>query len=208
MQSKIHPEIIFHLKKDEKLAQIIENVQLTIHKSPVTVYEDLIRSIVSQQLSTTAAATIYSRFTEKINSHGGLRDGIFSLTTDEMRACGLSFQKAGYILNVARHFEENDLHGRDWDSAGDEDIIGELTKIKGVGRWTVEMILMFSLLRPDVLPLDDLIIRTRMIQLYRVTSEKKQLVADLTAIAESWRPYRTYACRYLWASKDLKLDLL
>jgi DNA-3-methyladenine glycosylase II len=80
-----------------------------------------------------------------------------------------------------------------------------LTKIKGVGKWTVEMILMFSLHRPDVLPLDDLIIRTKMVELYGVTSEKKALIEDLIQIAESWRPYRSYACRYLWASKDLKL---
>lgn len=208
MLTNIHPEIVSHLRSDEKLAQIIDNVQLTVHKEPVSVFEDLVRSIVSQQLSTTAAATIYNRFISKVQGYGGLSEGIAAMTTEEMRACGLSFQKAGYIANVAAHFENNDLHVTDWDKMSDEDIISELTKIKGVGKWTVEMILMFSLHRPDVLPLDDLIIRTKMMQLYGVNSEKKQLVADLMAVAEPWRPYRTYACRYIWASKDMKPETL
>ena len=96
------------------------------------------------------------------------------------------------------------MYNRNWDNYSDDEIIDELTKIKGVGKWTVEMILMFSLHRPDVLPLDDLIIRNSMISFYNITSEKKQQVLDLTQIAEKWRPYRSYACRYLWASKDLK----
>lgn len=205
MQSKIHHEIISHLKKDEKLVQIIENVELKIHKEPMSVFEDLVRSIVSQQLSTTAASTIYGRFLTGVGSYGGPREGILKMPTAEMRSCGLSFQKADYIKNVAVFFDDNNLHDTDWESKSDEDIIHQLTQIKGVGKWTVEMILMFSLFRPDVLPLDDLIIRTRMVQLYNVTSEKKQLMADLTEIAEKWRPYRTYACRYLWGSKDLKV---
>jgi DNA-3-methyladenine glycosylase II len=193
----MNDEILNHLKQDDKLAFIIDQCTLTIHKEPIKVFDDLLRSIVSQQLSTSAAATIDT-------SHN-ISQQILNLNIEQLRSVGLSAQKAQYIQNVCRHFDENTLHDTNWDTWSDEDIIAELTKIKGVGKWTVEMILMFSLHRPDVLPLDDLIIRTKMVELYGVTSEKKALIEDLIQIAESWRPYRSYACRYLWASKDLKL---
>ena len=131
-------------------------------------------------------------------------DQIKKQSDAQLRAVGLSGQKSAYIRNVVDHFDANNLYNRNWDNYSDDEIIDELTKIKGVGKWTVEMILMFSLHRPDVLPLDDLIIRNSMISFYNITSEKKQQVLDLTQIAEKWRPYRSYACRYLWASKDLK----
>ena len=204
MNANIRPEILSHLRKDEKLAILIDNCEVVIQKGPIKVFDDLIRSIVSQQLSTSAAATIYSRFINSIDDKRSASDQILNKSTDELRSHGLSYQKASYIQNVAAHFEQNRLHDTDWHAWSDEEIIQELTKIKGVGRWTVEMILMFSLFREDVLPLDDLIIRNNMISLYDVRSEKKQLIADLYAIAEHWRPYRTYACRYLWAAKDSK----
>lgn len=202
MNANIRPEILSHLRKDEKLEILIDNCQVVIQKGPIQVFDDLIRSIVSQQLSISAAATIYGRFINSLDDKNSVSDQILNKSTDELRSYGLSYQKASYIQNVARHFEQNRLHDTDWHGWSDEDIIQELTKIKGVGRWTVEMILMFSLFREDVLPLDDLIIRNNMISLYDVRSEKKQLIADLYSIAEHWRPYRTYACRYLWAAKD------
>ena len=201
----MNDEILNHLKQDDKLAFIIDQCTLTIHKEPIKVFDDLLRSIVSQQLSTSAAATIYGRFINLFDTSHNISQQILNLNIEQLRSVGLSAQKAQYIQNVCRHFDENTLHDTNWDTWSDEDIIAELTKIKGVGKWTVEMILMFSLHRPDVLPLDDLIIRTKMVELYGVTSEKKALIEDLIQIAESWRPYRSYACRYLGASKDLKL---
>ncbi len=204
MPTNIRPEIISHLKKDKILALLIDNCTINIEKKPIKVFDDLIRSIVSQQLSTSAAATIYGRFINSFHNETPIAKQIQNRDLEDLRQYGLSYQKAGYIKNVVQHFEDNNLFDTDWDQWTDEDIIAELTKIKGVGKWTVEMILMFSLFREDVLPLDDLIIRNHMGSLYKVTSEKKQLVADLNAVAASWRPYRTYACRYLWAAKDSK----
>ena len=204
MHTNIRPEIISHLKKDKILAILIDNCTINIEKKPIKVFDDLIRSIVSQQLSTSAAATIYGRFINSFHNETPIAKQIQNRDVEDLRQYGLSYQKAGYIKNVVQHFEDNNLFDTDWDQWTDEDIIAELTKIKGVGKWTVEMILMFSLFREDVLPLDDLIIRNHMVSLYKVTSEKKQLVADLNAVASSWRPYRTYACRYLWAAKDSK----
>jgi len=204
MHTNIRPEIISHLKKDKILAILIDNCTINIEKKPIKVFDDLIRSIVSQQLSTSAAATIYGRFINSFHNETPIAKQIQNRDVEDLRQYGLSYQKAGYIKNVVQHFEDNNLFDTDWDQWTDEDIIAELTKIKGVGKWTVEMILMFSLFREDVLPLDDLIIRNHMVSLYKVTSEKKQLVADLNTVAASWRPYRTYACRYLWAAKDSK----
>lgn len=204
MHTNIRPEIISHLKKDKILAILIDNCTINIEKKPIKVFDDLIRSIVSQQLSTSAAATIYGRFINSFHNETPIAKQIQNRDVEDLRQYGLSYQKAGYIKNVVQHFQDNNLFDTDWDQWTDEDIIAELTKIKGVGKWTVEMILMFSLFREDVLPLDDLIIRNHMVSLYKVTSEKKQLVADLNAVAASWRPYRTYACRYLWAAKDSK----
>ncbi len=207
METSIRPEIILHLKKDKKLSVLVENCHLNIHKGPLDVFNDLIRSIVSQQLSTSAAATIYNRFLNLMGDNANISLEIQNKSIEELRSVGLSYQKANYIQNVAKYFTENELHHIDWQMWRDEHIITELTNIKGVGKWTVEMILIFSLNREDVLPLDDLIIRNHMISLYGVTSEKKQLIADLTEIAESWRPYRSYACRYLWAAKDSPKNL-
>lgn len=196
--------ILSHLHQDKNLSLIIDKCTLTIHKAPLQLFDDLLRSIVSQQLSTKAAATIYDRFLSLFDNKTPTPEQIKKLSDVQLRAVGLSGQKSAYIRNVVDHFDANDLYNRVWDNYSDDDIINELTKIKGVGKWTVEMILMFSLHRPDVLPLDDLIIRNSMISFYNITSEKKQQVLDLTQIAEKWRPYRSYACRYLWASKDLK----
>ncbi len=204
MHTNIRPEIISHLKKDKIISILVENCPINVEKLPFKVFDDLIRSIISQQLSTAAAATIHNRFVSSFHGGKTIADQIQERDIENLRQYGLSYQKAGYIKNVVRHFTDNNLFETDWDLWSDEEIIAELTKIKGVGKWTVEMILMFSLYREDILPLDDLIIRNNMVTLYKVTSKKKQLIADLNAIAESWRPYRTYACRYLWAAKDSK----
>ena len=201
----IRPDIISHLKQDKQLAILIDHCKIQLHKSPLSVYDDLIRSVVSQQLSTSAAATIYGRFVASLTDIVPIPTQILNKSIDELRSYGLSFQKAGYIQNITRHFIDNDLFDYNWENHTDEEIISELTKIKGVGKWTVEMILMFSMYREDVLPLDDLIIRNHMIALYGVKSTGKQMIADLTEIAAPWRPFRTYACRYLWAAKDSEL---
>lgn len=175
MHTNIRPEIISHLKKDKILAILIDNCTINIEKKPIKVFDDLIRSIVSQQLSTSAAATIYGRFINSFHNETPIAKQIQNRDVEDLRQYGLSYQKAGYIKNVVQHFEDNNLFDTNWDQWTDEDIIAELTKIKGVGKWTVEMILMFSLFREDVLPLDDLIIRNHMVSLYKVTSEKKTI---------------------------------
>lgn len=191
-----------HLSKDARLAEIIKTIKLPELNPNADVYAALTRSIVSQQLSTKAAATIYARFLDLFDNRYPNIEAVLSLSIDELRAVGLSRQKASYIQNVATFFQHK--ASVDWSKLSDDEIIEQLTEIKGVGQWTVEMILMFTLNRLDVLPLDDLAIRTRMVQLYEISTTGRALKPELTEIAESWRPYRSVACRYLWAWGDLQ----
>jgi DNA-3-methyladenine glycosylase II len=191
-----------HLKKDKVLADILFLPDFEYKLSNDGVYRGLIKSICSQQLSTTAAATIYGRFDTMLD---GDQDPniILSLSHDKLRSVGLSNAKANYIKNVAEYFQNNNLLDTDWSKYADDQIINELTSIKGVGVWTVQMILIFQMDRPDVLPLGDLIVLNGIKNLYQLSSEKKQLWKDCEEIAEKWRPYRSLVSRHLWHGKDL-----
>lgn len=203
MNELFQKEINTYLSQDERLASIIASVELPTLQGDGDVYAALIRSIVSQQLSTKAAATIYNRFLNLFENHYPNKDVVIAFSEEQLRSVGLSRQKANYIKNVAHFFLEIEKDREtDWASMTDEAIITYLTQIKGVGKWTVEMMLMFTLQRLDVLPLDDLAIRNRMIKLYDVQATGKQIKVELTSIAESWRPYRSVACRYLWQWTD------
>ena len=205
MDELLQKEIKTYLSQDERLESIITNVELPTLQGDGDVYAALIRSIVSQQLSTKAAATIYNRFLNLFENRYPNKDVVIAFSEEQLRSVGLSRQKANYIKNVAHFFLEIEKDREtDWASMTDEAIITYLTQIKGVGKWTVEMMLMFTLQRLDVLPLDDLAIRNRMIKLYDVQATGKQIKVELTSIAESWRPYRSVACRYLWQWTDKK----
>jgi len=193
-------KIIKYLSEDPMLRRIIPDVPLAINDRG-DLYHALLRSIVGQQLSVKAASTIHGRF---MNLYDGSPtvDELLATETETLRSAGLSYQKAGYVHNVATYFKEYQLEKTDWSAKSDEEIITQLTTIKGVGKWTVQMILMFSLQRPDVFPVDDLGIKNAMVELYQLTETGKDLKKRMTEIAEPWSPYRTYACRMLWNWKD------
>ncbi len=191
-----------HLAKDPVLKPLIAQIELKERPAQNSVYEALLRAINFQQLSGKAASTIHGRFLELFDDYYPDPYHLQQLTAEELRAVGLSRQKAAYVKNVADFFIENTLMEKDWEKETDEEILQLLTQIKGVGHWTVEMILMFTLHRPDVLPLDDLVIRNSMIGLYGVEAKGRALKKRLLEIAEPWRPYRTWASRYLWQFKD------
>jgi DNA-3-methyladenine glycosylase II len=198
----ITPEIRLHLAQDAQLKPVLESVELIQWGSGTDVYCDLLESIVSQQLSVKAAATIHGRFVQLFDDGFPHPEKLLAMDLGTLRSVGLSQQKANYMLNVANFFVEQQLHGVGWSAMTDLEIIQRLTQIKGVGRWTVEMILMFTLHRPDILPVDDLGIQNAMKRLYRLETTGKALRQQMTELAEPWRPYRTYACRYLWKWKD------
>lgn len=197
-------KIINHLSSDARLAGIIPLIPFPAATPDRNLYTDLLDSIVSQQLSVKAATTIYGRFLQLFEDGFPHPDQVLALSTDQLRAVGLSQQKASYMQNVARHWISEDLMHKDWHTMSDEDILADLTQIKGVGKWTVQMILMFTLHRPDVFPADDLGIQQGMIRLYELTETGRPLHKRMHDIAEAWRPYRSYACYYLWRWKDAK----
>jgi DNA-3-methyladenine glycosylase II len=127
---------------------------------------------------------------------------LLSKSAEDLRAVGLSKQKAGYMHNIASFALQNDLEKIDWSTYSDDEIITFLTQIKGVGAWTVQMILMFTLQRPDVLPTADLGIQQAIQQLYEVEETGKALITKMKEIAATWSPYQTTACLYLWRWKD------
>lgn len=195
-------QITDHLVKDTILKPIVERTILPQLVLKENLFKELIESIIYQQLSTKVAAIIASRFYVLLKTDNPSPQEVLSTTVEEKRAVGLSYSKANYIDNIALFWIENSLHEVDWVSKSDEEIVHLLTKIKGVGKWTAEMVLMFSLCRPDVFPHDDLGIKTKMVELYELGSTGKQLIKEMTDIAENWRPYRSTACRYLWKFKD------
>jgi DNA-3-methyladenine glycosylase II len=199
----VKDDIIKHLSRDPQLAAIIPKIEIPEVDTHNDIYLDLLDSIVSQQLSVKAAGTIFQRFLEIFDDLNPTPHRILELDVEVLRGCGLSYQKAGYIKNIAAYWIDNQCIKKDWLALADDAIIAELTTIKGVGKWTVQMILMFRLNRLDVFPVDDLVIRQSMMRLYGVESKGKELIRELTQIAEAWRPYRTIACRYVWRFKDI-----
>ena len=199
----ISDEVLAHLGKDKKLKPVLEKVEFSWPSISGDLYCDLIRSIVFQQLSGKAASTIHGRFLQLFPDGYPYPETLQSMSIEDLRAVGLSRQKATYIHNVAAFFDEKNIKEDYWEDKSDDEIIDFLTQIKGVGKWTVQMILMFSLQRPDVFPVDDLGIQKGIAQLYELSEEKKALKKRMVQIAESWKPYRTYASWYIWRSLEL-----
>jgi DNA-3-methyladenine glycosylase II len=192
-----------HLSKDKKLKKLIDRhgaFTLTKRKN-LCIY--LCASIMSQQLSTKVAKVIHQRF---LNLYGGkepMPEQIIATPPDILRGIGLSNAKTAYVQNVARFALEKGMDHKKLHKMEDEEVIEYLTEIKGVGRWTVEMFLMFALSREDVFACDDLGIQNAMIALYKLDrTDKKQFREDMLRIAKKWSPYRTYASMYLWRWKD------
>jgi DNA-3-methyladenine glycosylase II len=186
--------------KDPVLVEIIRHGHpLESHKSE-DLYLKLLSAIVSQQLSTKAAATIFARFLELFPERYPHQNLLLAMPDETLRNAGLSFQKIGYVRNVAAFAQTGALEHAMIDAMEDEALIQHLVQIKGVGRWTVEMLLMFALERPDVMPVDDLGIQNAMKRHYGLEETGRQLKIRMLEIAEKWRPYRTIACKYLWQS--------
>ena len=159
----------------------------------------LVHAIISQQLSTRAAATIEGRFRAL---YGGVpTPSQVAATPDaQLRAAGLSGQKVRYLRDLCRRVEDGSLPLTRLGVMSDDEVVAVLTEVKGIGRWTAEMFLMFRLHRPDVLPVDDLGIVKAVQRAYGL--RKTPTPERLTRLGESWRPYRSVACWYLWASLD------
>ncbi len=202
---------LIHLAQDPVMARIIAETpapkifgDYADDRTPDRVYVALLESIVSQQISTRAADAIFARLCGLFPDNYPKADRLLALSFDELRKAGLSGQKAKYLQSVADFSLTNPMDRAHLDAMTDEEVVQYLLPIKGVGRWTVEMLLMFVLDRPDVFPIDDLVIRQKLVRAYPDQTTGltgKTLYNVLTRIAEPWRPHRTTACRYLWRWK-------
>jgi DNA-3-methyladenine glycosylase II len=193
------------LSKDKKLQKVFaaqEEYELVKRNN---VHLHLCSSIISQQLSTKVADVIYGRFLKLFKKKNPSPKDILAMEFETLRSIGLSNAKANYVINVCNFFIENKITDAKLHKMEDEELIEFLTQIKGIGRWTVEMILMFTLGREDVFAVDDLGIQQAMTNIYKLDAiDKKIMKQKMIIISEKWRPYRTYACRYLWRWKDTK----
>ena len=189
------------MRRDPILAPIIRKYR---HRSPLDAptmdpFPALVRTITAQQISTKAAATIHGRLVALMP--GGVRpEAIAALTDEQMRQAGLSRQKSAYLRDLAAKVTSGELPVHGLHELDDEDVIQAIVKVKGLGRWSAEMFLMFRLRRPDVLPVDDLGIVTAIQRLYGL--RKKPKAERIRKVGEAWRPYRTVACWYLWRSLE------
>ena len=191
-----------HLKKDKGLAELIKGEAYTLYKRKNTAIR-LIASIVSQQLSTKVAAIIFKRFLDVYKGKEPSMQAIIDTPFDTLRGIGLSNSKVNYVQNVAQFFISHKITDKQLYAMEPEAVIELLTQIKGVGRWTVEMLLMFSLGHEDVFAVDDLGIQQAMIKLYKMKyTKKKELHTKMLKRSLAWAPYRTYACLHLWNWKD------
>jgi len=192
-----------HLSKDKKLARLIngsEPFKLKFHKN---ICLRLCASIMSQQLSTKVAKVIYHRFLDLYDGEEPTPQQIIATPFDKLRAIGLSNAKTQYVLNVAQFAIDHRLTDTRLKKMSDEEIIELLTQIKGVGKWTAEMLLMFTLGREDVFSVDDYGIQMAMKRLYRIDdSNKREMKEKMIRLSAKWSPYRTYACLHLWHWKD------
>jgi DNA-3-methyladenine glycosylase II len=161
-------------------------------------YDTLVRALVGQQLSTKAAATIHGRLLDAFGGQTPAPAELQKADPEDLRAVGLSGRKVEYLRDLAAHVGDGRLDLESLATLGDEEVIERITAVRGFGRWSAEMFLMFHLERPDVLPVGDLGIRTAIKQEYRL----KELPgpAEMERIAAPWRPHRTLACIYLWHS--------
>lgn len=193
---------IKELKKDSALVKAGIPFQVNLPESKVSTFAYLIKAIIYQQLSTGAANTIYNRFRQSFGKSHPTAQQILSLNKDQLRVFGISAQKAGYIHNICEFSLHHNLSDRYFQSLSDEEAIDFLIQIKGVGRWTAEMLLMFHLRRPDVFPVDDLGIKQATLRLFPTSATGKELKHHLEKKSLRWKPYRTIVCLMLWQWKD------
>jgi DNA-3-methyladenine glycosylase II len=189
-------------KRDRVMRKLIPQFGQARLQSRGDAFTTLARSIVGQQISVKAAQSVWERFVQLTQSQAHRLDPgvVLGLETVQMRGAGLSARKVEYLGDLARHFSDGAVHVGQWQAMEDEAIIDELVAIRGIGRWTAEMFLIFYLMRPNVMPLDDLGL-IKGISLNYFSGEPVSR-AEAREVGDAWAPYRSVATWYLWRSLD------
>lgn len=186
------------VKKDRVMKRLIPQFGDAALQTRRDAFTTLARSIVGQQSSVKAAQAVWERFAALSRTLSPAH--VLKLKVDDMRAAGLSARKIDYLVDLALHFDNGKLHVKDWESMDDEAIIAELVAIRGIGRWTAEMFLIFYLMRPNVLPLDDVGLINGISQNYFSGDPVSR--SDAREVAEAWKPWCSVATWYIWRSLD------
>ncbi|MEZ5719956.1 MAG: DNA-3-methyladenine glycosylase 2 family protein [Burkholderiaceae bacterium] len=186
------------MKKDRVMKRLIPQLGDGTLQSRGDAFSTLARSIVGQQISVKAAQTVWDRFAAL--SPAITPGDVLKLKIDDMRAAGLSVRKVEYLVDLALHFDAGKLHVDGWHGMDDEAIIAELVAIRGIGRWTAEMFLIFHLMRPNVLPLDDVGLINGISKNYFSGDPVSR--SDAREVAEAWKPWCSVATWYIWRSLD------
>ena len=200
---------VAHLQRsDPVLARVIAAVGPFALQTRAGVFHSLARAIVFQQLAGAAARAIWQRLLQVLDADAERfcpPERLLACADDGLRAAGLSRQKLAYLRDLAAKFASGELDERELALLDDEEVIRRVTSVKGIGRWTAEMLLIFTLGRPDVLPVDDLAVRRAFQRLYALDHVPRP--QEMTAIAEPWRPYRSVGTWYLWRSANVVLPV-
>jgi DNA-3-methyladenine glycosylase II len=186
------------VKKDRVMRKLIPKFGDACLQTRGDAFVTLARSIVGQQISVASAQKVWDRFA--LLPRSITPANVLRLKVDDMRAAGLSVRKVEYLVDLALHFDSGALHVKDWAAMPDDAIIAELVAIRGIGRWTAEMFLIFHMLRPNVLPLDDVGLITGISQNYFSGDVVSR--SDAREVAVAWEPYRSVATWYIWRSLD------
>jgi len=187
------------MKQDRILRKIIPKYpQAEFLQTRGDAFQTLARAIVGQQISVKAAQSVWERVLKTVRHF--TPSAILKVEMIALREAGLSVRKVEYMKDLAQHFESGGLHAANWDELDDETIIAELTAIRGIGRWTAEMFLIFYLMRPDVLPLDDIGLIKGISEAY--FSKEPVSRSEAKEVAANWAPWRTVATWYMWRSMD------
>jgi len=186
------------VKKDRVMKRLIPQFGDACLETRGDAFVTLARSIVGQQISVKAAQTVWNRFALLLRKLTPAN--VLKLKVDDMRAAGLSARKVEYLVDLALHFDNGTLHVKAWDAMSDDEIVTELIAIRGIGRWTAEMFLIFHLMRPNVLPLDDVGLINGISQNYFSGDVVSR--SDAREVAAAWAPYCTVATWYIWRSLD------
>lgn len=188
-----------HFKKNDpilhEVSLTIEPFELEIHPNP---FLRLTRSIIGQQLSVKAAATIFGRFENLFEKNNIKPESLLNISDEKMREAGISYQKISYLKDLSQKVVDNNVVFSDFSGLPEEMIIEELVKIKGIGRWTAEMFLMFSLGKPDVFSYGDLGLQNAIKKNYGL--KQKPTIKQMEKLSKKWAPFRTYAAMILWRS--------
>jgi DNA-3-methyladenine glycosylase II len=186
------------VKKDRVMKRLIPQFGDVCLETRGDAFVTLARSIVGQQISVKAAQTVWERFALLLRKM--TPGNVLKLKVDDMRAAGLSARKVEYLVDLALHFDNGALHVKSWESMTDDEIVAELIAIRGIGRWTAEMFLIFHLMRPNVLPLDDVGLINGISHNYFSGDVVSR--SDAREVAAAWAPYCTVATWYIWRSLD------